>query len=90
MEKVLSYRRLETKQELSIPKPILKKGSKGQEVIKLQLVLNHLKYNCGDADGSFGIKTEEALKLLQANNQLTLDGIYGNGSKNCVESLLQL
>ncbi|MCK5168759.1 MAG: TIGR02594 family protein [Bacteroidales bacterium] len=90
VEKVLAYRRLETKQELSIPKPILKKESRGLEVIKLQLVLNHLKYNCGDADGVFGVKTETALKLLQTKNHLTSDGIYGNESKNCVESLLQL
>ena len=89
VKKVLGYRRLKELEKMRTPKPVLKKGSKGQEVINLQLVLNHLGYNCGDADGDFGLKTVNALKLLQANNQLTVDAEYGAKSKNCIESLLQ-
>lgn len=87
--KVLGFRRVAEEIQLEIPDPVLKKGNKGAEVIKLQLVLNALGYNCGDADGDFGNKTLNALKLLQANHQLTVDGIYGNASKNIIESLLQ-
>lgn len=87
--KVLGYRRLTKTKKLSMPQPILKKSDKGNEVIKLQLVLNQLKYICGDADGHFGQKTHDALMLLQANNQLNLDGIYGNKTKTCMESLMQ-
>ena len=88
-KKVLSYRRLSKTTPLSIPDPVLKKGHKGERVIQLQLILNHLEYNCGDADGDFGAKTENAVKLIQANNQLVIDGVYGGHSKDCIESLLQ-
>lgn len=87
--KVLGYRRLVEVKETTVPEPTLKKGNKGQRVIQLQLLLNQLGYNCGDVDGDFGTKTENALKTLQANNQLTIDGEYGLQSKNCIESLLQ-
>ena len=89
IKKVLGYRRLEEIQKMRVPNPVLKRGSKGKEVIKLQLILNHLKYNCGDADGDFGTKTEDALKLLQANNLLKMDGEYRSKTKNIIESLLQ-
>lgn len=88
-EKVLTYRRLEEIETFNVPNPVLKKGSKGQSVIQLQILLNHLKCNCGDADGDFGKKTENALKLFQANNLLTINGIYQDEEKNCIESLLQ-
>ena len=74
---------------MRVPNPLLKKDSKGKDVIKLQLILNHLKYNCVDADGGFEKKTEDALKILQANNLLTIDGEYRNKTKNIIESLLQ-
>lgn len=89
IKKVLGYRRLEEIKKMRIPEPVLKKGNKGQEVMKLQLVLNHLNFNCGDVDGDFGQKTENALKILQANNLLTVNGIYDSASKNSIESLLQ-
>lgn len=87
--KVLGYRRVGVESHLSIPQPVLQKGDKGEAVISLQNILNALGYNCGDADGHFGNKTIKALKLLQANNQLTIDGVYGNDSKSKIESLLQ-
>lgn len=87
--KVLAFRRLEETKELIIPNPILKKGSKGAQVVQLQELLNHLNYNCGDADGDFGGKTENALKRLQANNMLQINGEYHNESRTCIESLMQ-
>lgn len=89
IQRVLSYRKLGKTQSLDIPDPILKKGSKGERVVKLQLMLNYLEYNCGNVDEDFGLKTENALRLLQANNKLTIDGVYGSNSKNCIELLLQ-
>lgn len=87
--KVLGIRRVGAEIQLEIPDPYLRKGDTGENVIKLQNLLNELGYNCGDADGDFGNKTIKALKLLQANSQLTVDGIYGNDSKTIIESLLQ-
>lgn len=89
LKKVLSFRKLSKDNILSIPDPTLKKGIKGERVIQLQLILNYLKYNAGDSDGDFGTKTENAVKLLQSNNHLIIDGVYGVNSKNCIECLLQ-
>lgn len=88
-KKVLGFRRVGAEVSISIPDPYLRKDDKGEGVIQLQLILNKLGYNCGDPDGSFGNKTLSALKLLQANNQLTVDGVYGNDSKTVIDSLLQ-
>ena len=88
--KVLSFRRLEKEENhLHIPDPVLEKGDRGERVLQLQTILNFLGYNCGDADGAFGGKTDSALKILQADLQLKVDGVYGNITKNGVESLLQ-
>jgi putative chitinase len=50
---------------------LLKNGSKGDDVKKLQEKLGL------NADGSFGLKTEEAVKGFQLKNGLTPDGIVG-------------
>ena len=50
---------------------LLKKGSKGEEVKKLQSKLGL------NADGDFGLKTEDAVKAYQLKNGLTPDGIVG-------------
>jgi peptidoglycan hydrolase-like protein with peptidoglycan-binding domain len=50
----LSFRRLQQNKIFKIAKPALGKGSKGGEVIKLQKILNHLGYSCGDVDGYYG------------------------------------
>ena len=86
--KVLGFRRVAQTVAIDIPQPVLRKGSRGNEVMKLQIVLNKLGYDCGDEDGIFGDKTDNALRLLQANNGITIDGVYGNQSKNVVEDLL--
>ncbi len=88
-KKVLQFRVLHEEKNLSIPRPVLKKGSKGVEVEKLQLILNHLGYNCGDADGDFGSKTLKALQIFQADNRIGVDGIYGRQSQTKIESSLQ-
>lgn len=87
--KVLGFRRVAKEQMVELPNPVLKKGERGEAVIKLQNVLNFLGYNCGDPDGIFGNKTVKALRLLQANNRIHVDGIYGNQGRNVLESLLQ-
>jgi putative chitinase len=53
---------------------ILKVGSKGEDVKKLQA-----KLGLG-ADGVFGSGTEDAVKKWQASNGLTADGIVGEGT----------
>lgn len=53
---------------------LLKNGSKGEEVKKLQTLLGTA------ADGSFGPGTEAKVKAWQAANGLTADGIVGDGT----------
>ena len=55
---------------------LLKKGSKGDDVKKLQQKLGIT------ADGSFGPGTETAVKKWQTENGLTADGIVGDGTWN--------
>lgn len=56
---------------------ILKRGSRGPAVVKLQEKLNELGFNVGDADGNFGPATESALIDFQNSKGLTADGIAG-------------
>mgnify|MGYP003335344226 CR=1 FL=1 len=51
---------------------LLKLGSKGDDVIKLQQKLGV------DPIGTFGPKTEAAVKDFQAKNGLTADGVVGD------------
>jgi len=56
---------------------VLKVGSKGEDVKKLQAGLNSLGYQCGTADGAFGAKTEDAVEAFQEANDLYGDGVAG-------------
>ena len=58
---------------------LLKKGSSGTNVSKMQEVLLDLGYNLGSwgADGSFGGMTVTAIKAYQTSKSLTADGIVG-------------
>jgi peptidoglycan hydrolase-like protein with peptidoglycan-binding domain len=53
---------------------LLKVGSKGEDVKKLQSFLGL------GADGSFGPGTEKAVKGWQSANGLTPDGLVGDGT----------
>ncbi|WP_434384855.1 peptidoglycan-binding protein [Melittangium boletus] len=57
--------------------PTLKKGATGEAVRALQNRLNQLGHNVGAADGSFGPKTEAAVKAFQKAHGLTADGVVG-------------
>ena len=56
---------------------ILKKGSKGNSVKALQILLNGNGYSCGSVDGEFGAKTYDAVVKFQKANKLNVDGIVG-------------
>ena len=55
--------------------PTLSKGSKGEDVRKLQQRLNELGYSIGTVDGDFGNKTESALKEFQSDNGIDATGV---------------
>lgn len=63
----------------------LKKGSKGDDVLALQILLRGRGYNGNMSqklDGIFGSNTEGAMKLFQKAMGLTVDGIAGKNTWN--------
>ena len=59
---------------------VLQKGSEGEQVETLQRILDAMGYDLGSRcpiDGSFGTKTDEAVRAFQKSHGLTVDGIVG-------------
>lgn len=57
--------------------PLLRMGSRGDEVAALQTALLDAGFNPGPVDGIFGAKTLSALKEFQAAAGIAVDGICG-------------
>ena len=57
--------------------PMLRTGSRGDAVRKLQELLNAKGYTCGNVDGIFGSKTYAAVLAFQKANGLAADGFVG-------------
>ena len=66
----------ETKEEVK-DDGTLKKGSKGDEVKKIQQRLKELGYYSSSCDGDYGDRTVTAVKAFQKKNGLTADGVCG-------------
>ena len=64
----------------------LKLGSTGTKVRDLQQDLTTLGYYWADITGSFGSKTEAAVKNFQEKNSLTADGVAGTKTLNAIAS----
>lgn len=78
-----------------IPTPVLKRGKKNapEQVKLLQEELNGLGYTDAegkvlDIDGSFGRRTEEAVKSFQKAEELVVDGSYGPKTAAMLKSVL--
>ena len=56
--------------------PTIKKGSRGELVVQLQLLLARAGWNL-KVDGIFGVKTKAAVKEFQEQHNLVVDGIVG-------------
>ena len=56
---------------------VLRKGSTGAAVRELQTLLAKYKYPVGTVDGTFGSKTQAAVKAFQQLNGLKVDGAAG-------------
>lgn len=72
----------------SVSSTILKRGSEGESVERLQNLLNLLGYNCGDSDGDFGPNTEKAVIAFQKAYKLSVDGKYGPASHAAMQKAL--
>lgn len=77
--------------------PVLSFGSKGDDVVKVQKVLqfsqeakdyfNSNGYYFGAIDGDFGSKTSQAVKAFQQDKKLSVDGIIGEETWQALMSL---
>jgi len=56
--------------EILPAQPILRKGDHNEYVRSWQIYLNSNGYQCGDADGIFGSKTEQAVIRYQQDHQI--------------------
>ena len=66
---------------------ILRKGSAGSEVKSLQKKLLQIGYYLGSygADGDYGENTELAVRLLQKDSNLTVDGVFGKQTSEALD-----
>jgi peptidoglycan hydrolase-like protein with peptidoglycan-binding domain len=67
--------------------PVLKAGSTGLPVRRLQSRMSAVGYNTGGVDGRLGAKTEAAVKKLQQDFNLSVDGIVGPQTWQVVDAL---
>lgn len=58
----------------------LDKGYKGTSVENLQKFLNWAGFDCGTVDGSFGSKTDAAVRAFQTSAGIKVDGRFGKAS----------
>ena len=66
--------------------PVLRKGSTGPSVKTLQQKLNALGGYGLAVDGSFGAKTDAAVRSYQAGVGIAIDGVVGNKTWSKLES----
>lgn len=63
---------------------VLRGGSRGAYVTRLQEKLQAAGFNPGAIDGAFGARTEQAVKNFQRANGLRVDGIVGANTWNAL------
>ena len=57
--------------------PLLRRGSKGLPVRRLEKRCTLAGFDMGGVDGDFGAKTEAGVKTVQRHHHLAVDGIVG-------------
>jgi peptidoglycan hydrolase-like protein with peptidoglycan-binding domain len=73
---------------VSAASTVLKIGSQGKSVVKLQKDLKALGYFNSICTGYYGNITSSAVKNLQKKYGLKQDGIAGKSTLSCIEKLL--
>jgi peptidoglycan hydrolase-like protein with peptidoglycan-binding domain len=63
---------------------ILRKGSRGPDVLRVQELLEAAGYPPGPADGIFGPKTELAVLAFQTDHGLRVDGLVGTSTRTAL------
>jgi len=65
----------------------LQRGDEGIDVAVLQQKLKQLNYYSGNIDGIYGGGTVEAVKRFQSENDLKVDGVFGQSSFDLMPEL---
>jgi peptidoglycan L-alanyl-D-glutamate endopeptidase CwlK len=73
-----------------LPNGILKRGDRGESVKQLQRALNAAGFKCGEVDGDYGPKTEDAVRRFQkVYLPRAVDGVYGPATKAKLAEVLR-
>lgn len=72
-----TIRELQEDNKIRVYPGVLDRGDRGQDVIDLQAQLTTADYYEGPVTGYYGKATEQAVRRLQANQDLKVDGIVG-------------
>lgn len=67
--------------------PVLREGSKGLPVRRLQSRMSGVGFDTGGVDGRYGAKTEAAVRQLQEQAEIAVDGIVGPDTWAVVNAL---
>jgi peptidoglycan hydrolase-like protein with peptidoglycan-binding domain len=67
--------------------PVLRVGSTGLPVRRLQSRMSAVGFDTAGVDGRFGAKTEAAVKTLQQQSGLSVDGVVGGQTWQVVDAL---
>ena len=67
--------------------PVLRAGSTGLPVCRLQSRMSAVGFDTGGVDGRFSPKTEAAVKDLQQRSRLAVDGVVGPRTWAVVDAL---
>ena len=67
--------------------PVLKVGSTGLPVRRAQKRMSLVGYDVGGVDGRYGTATEAAVKKLQQQRGLAVDGVVGRQTWSIIDSL---
>ena len=70
--------------------PVLRMGSSGLPVRRLQARMSAVGFEMGGVDGRFGARTEQAVKQLQEQSKLGVDGVVGAKTWAIVDALENL
>ncbi len=74
------------KKRVTLPQVVLRRGSQGENVRRVQRALRDLNFNPGKIDGVYGPNTESAVRRFQSMfKELTNDGVYGPKTRSVME-----
>ena len=71
---------------LPTAEPVLRSGSRGEDVTNVQSRLKNLGYYTGEVDGQYGAGTKEAVTVFQRQNGLDADGVVGAETRQALFS----